>query len=140
MRAVCGIVSAGALYILVATSAVASTQAPQPAKPMARADAAKLKNPVASTPDSIAAGKQLYGKYCRFCHGAEGKGDSPTAPKDIKPADLTDKDWTRGSSDGEIFLVIQEGAGPEFKMKGLKGKLSEEDTWHLVNFVRSLAK
>jgi hypothetical protein len=23
-------------------------------------------------------------------------------------------------------------------MKGLKGKISEQDTWHLVNYVRSL--
>ena len=52
---------------------------------------------------------------------------------------LTDATWDRGSTDGEIFTVIQEGAGPDYKMKGLKGKLSEQDTWHLVNYVRSLS-
>jgi len=103
-----------------------------------RATAAKLTNPVASSPTAIAAGQQLYQKYCRFCHGATGRGDSPMAPKDMKPSNLTDATWDRGSSDGEIFVVIQEGAGPDFKMKGLKGKLSEQDTWNLVNYVRSL--
>lgn len=103
-----------------------------------RADAAKLKNPVASNAASIASGQQLYQKYCRFCHGATGRGDSPSAPKDMKPSNLADAAWDRGSTDGEIFVVIQEGAGPDFKMKGLKGKISDQDTWHVVNYVRSL--
>ena len=81
-----------------------------------RAEAAKLKNPVPANAASIAAGQALYGKYCRFCHGATGAGDGPSAPKDVKPSNLTDATWDRGSSDGEIFVVIQEGAGPDFKM------------------------
>ena len=108
----------------------------------ADADAAcggrQITNPVASNPASLAAGQALYGKYCRFCHGATGLGDGPQAPKDMKPSNLTDTTWDRGSSPGEIFTVIQEGAGPEFKMKGLKGKVSDQDTWHIVNYVRSL--
>lgn len=103
-----------------------------------RAAAAKLKNPVASNAASIATGQQLYQKHCRFCHGATGRGDSPSAPKDMKPSNLADATWDRGSTDGEIFVVIQEGAGPDYKMKGLKGKVSDQDTWHLVNYVRSL--
>ena len=31
----------------------------------------KMKNPVASSPESIAAGKALFTKNCRFCHGAD---------------------------------------------------------------------
>ncbi len=103
-----------------------------------RAAAAKMKSPVASSAASIATGQQLYQKYCRFCHGATGRGDSPSAPKDMKPSNLADATWDRGSTDGEIFVVIQEGAGPDYKMKGLKGKVSEQDTWHIVNYVRSL--
>jgi hypothetical protein len=56
----------------------------------------------------------------------------------MKPSNLTDATWDRGSTDGEIFVVIQEGAGPDYKMKGLKGKISDQDTWHVVNYVRSL--
>jgi mono/diheme cytochrome c family protein len=103
-----------------------------------RAEAAKLKNPTAANAASVASGQQLFQKYCRFCHGATGAGDSPSAPKDMKPSNLADTTWDRGSSDGEIFVVIQEGAGPDYKMKGLKGKVSDADTWHLVNYVRSL--
>ncbi len=65
----------------------------------------KLKNPVAMSPASIAAGKATYTKNCAFCHGPEAKGDGKMAPKDSHPSDLTDAKWERGSSDGEIFLV-----------------------------------
>lgn len=105
----------------------------------ARAAAAKLKNPVASSPASITSGQQLYQKQCRMCHGATGKADTPAA-KTMGASDLTDATWTRGSTDGEIFVVIQEGAGPDYKMKGFKGKLSDQDSWHVVNYIRSLAQ
>lgn len=123
--------------IVVWSLVLAGSLAAQPAKPTPRAEAAKLKNPVPSNAASLATGQQLFQKYCRFCHGATGAGDNP-AIKDMKPSNLTDATWDRGSTDGEIFIVIQEGAGPEYKMKGLKGKISDQDAWHLVNYVRSL--
>ena len=103
-----------------------------------RAAAAKTPNPVASNAASLAAGEALYQKQCRLCHGATGKADTAAA-KSMGASDLTDATWTRGNTDGEIFAVIMEGAGPEFKMKGFKGRLSDQDTWHVVNYVRSLA-
>jgi len=101
-------------------------------------EAKKMKAPVASSPEAIKAGAQLFAKYCRFCHGNTGAGNSPMAPKDMKPANLTDATWTHGSSEGEIFWIIQNGAPPEYQMKPLKGKVSDADTWNLVHFVRSL--
>ena len=101
-------------------------------------EAQKLENPVEATPDSTAAGAELFRRRCSFCHGETGKGDGRMAPKDSTPADLTDDVWDRGSTDGEIFTVISKGAGPEFKMKGLEGKLTEEEIWNIVNYVRSL--
>ena len=98
----------------------------------------KMKNPVASSPESIKAGQQLFQKNCRFCHGADAKGNGPMAPEGTHPSNLTDDKWDRGSTDGEIFLVIQNGAGPKFDMKGQKSKLSETDTWNIVNYLRSL--
>jgi mono/diheme cytochrome c family protein len=101
-------------------------------------EARNVKNPVPSTPASIAAGLATYQKNCRFCHGEEAKGDGKLAPKDTHPADLTDAKWDRGSTDGEIFAVIRDGAGPEFKMKGYKGRLPEPEMWNVVNYLRSL--
>jgi mono/diheme cytochrome c family protein len=100
----------------------------------------KMKNPIASSPDSIDKGKALFQKNCRFCHGADAKGNGPMAPEGTHPSDLTDGTWDRGSTEGEIFLVIREGAGPKFDMKGFKSKLSDTDIWNIVNYVRSLGK
>ena len=100
----------------------------------------KMKNPVAANASSVATGKTVYQKYCRFCHGAEGLGDGPSAPKGTKPSDLTDKEWTRGSTDGDIFVVLRDGAGPKFDMKGFKGRMTDQEMWHIVNYIRSIAK
>src|ERR1043166_8866169 len=98
----------------------------------------KTKNPVPGTPEWVAAAKALFQKNCRFCHGAEAKGNGPMAPEGTHPSDLTDAKWDRGSTDGEIFLVIRDGAGPKFDMKGNKSKMTETDIWNVVNYLRSL--
>ena len=51
----------------------------------------KLKNPVASSPDSIKAGQAAYQKNCRFCHGNDAKGNGPMAPEGTHPPDLEPK-------------------------------------------------
>ena len=98
----------------------------------------KMKNPVASSPDSIKAGQAAFQKNCRFCHGADAKGNGPMAPEGTHPSNLTDDKWDRGSTDGEIFLVIQNGAGPKFDMKGYKSKMTDNDIWNVVNYLRSI--
>lgn len=126
-----GVVLAVAMLI-VAFTAHAQTRANG-------APAAKtIKNPVASTPASITAGAAAYKKYCAFCHGVTGKGDGPLAPKDSDPPDLTDDDWDHGSTDGEIFTLISGGAGTDSKMVAFKGKMPDQDMWHIINFLRSL--
>jgi mono/diheme cytochrome c family protein len=101
-------------------------------------EAAKLKNPVAASSESIVAGKAAFTKNCRFCHGNDAKGDGPMAPQGTHPSDLTDAKWDRGSSDGEIFTVIRDGAGPKFDMKGYKGKMTDTEIWNIVNYLRSI--
>ena len=106
--------------------------------PGGNADAKKLKNPVASSPASIKSGQASFQKYCRFCHDADAKGNGPMAPEGTHPSDLTDAKWDRGDSDGEIFVVIRDGAGPKFDMKGYKSKMTEPEIWNVVNYLRSL--
>ena len=95
-------------------------------------------NPVAATPQSIAAGQASYRQYCRSCHGDLGKGDGKMAPKDPKPADLTDATWDHGSTDAEIFRTISEGVPPKFVMTGFKSRMTGNEIWNLVNYLRRL--
>ena len=97
-----------------------------------------IKNPVRATAASVAAGAATFKKYCAFCHGVAAKGDGPLAPKDSDPSDLTDATWVHGSTDGEIFTVIADGVGPEFVMTPFKGKMPDQNLWHVVNYLRSL--
>ncbi len=101
-------------------------------------DPRALKNPVPSTPASIAAGRKLYQTNCRHCHGAKGLGDGPMAPTNPSPANLTDATWEHGSSDGEIFTLIRNGAGPNSEMKGMRGTLTDTNIWQVVNYLRSI--
>ena len=102
------------------------------------ADAAKLKNPTASTAESIAAGKKAYAK-CASCHGVNGEGGPGN---DLIPAapSLVDDQWDHGSTDGEIFTNIKNGIAPDFNMVPFKDQLSDADIWNLVNYLRSIAK
>ena len=101
-------------------------------------EAANLKNPIAATPESLAAGKRFYTQFCANCHGPVGKGDGATAGAD-QPSDLTDGVWDYGASDGEIFTVIHDGL-PGKDMGGYAGRISDNDIWSVVNFVRTLSR
>jgi mono/diheme cytochrome c family protein len=126
-----GIVGAAAVW-LVAITAVAGAQADKNPAAM------KLKNPVKATAESVAAGQATYSKYCKFCHGADAKGNGALAPKGTHPPDLTDAEWMHGSTDGEIFTNIKDGVGPKFDMKPMKNKMSDTDIWNVVNYLRSI--
>jgi len=98
--------------------------------------AAKVVNPVAATPESLASGRRTYRRMCALCHGAEGKGDGGGAGAGGVPADLTAGEWRYGGSDGELFSVIHDGTSAD--MQGYGEQLSDPDIWNLVNYIRSL--
>jgi len=124
------LVLAGVLYV------DASQQVAADAPPLS-VDAAKaLKSPVPTSSDSIARGKRLYQTHgCANCHGADGKALIEVV---ANATDLTDPAvWKNGTSEGLVFRSIRDGAGlamPPFKTE----VDSQDDLWHLVNFVRSL--
>lgn len=100
--------------------------------------AAQMKNPVKADAASIAAGLKLYEKNCAGCHGDTGKGDGMMADElTPKPSDLTDADWKHGSTDGELFLVMRDGA-KDTGMKAFGKKMTARQIWDVVNYVRSI--
>ena len=132
MRGAWTLLIIGCALVWLTASAAAQTRGGDPKLKL-------LKNPVPSTPASITAGRALYAKNCRHCHGLRGKGDGPLAPKNPSPATLIDDKWDHGSSDGEIFTIILNGApAKDSEMKGMKGTLTPTQIWQVVNFLRSI--
>jgi len=126
------------LMVWAAAAAGAAQQAPGTfAKKGGNPEAAKVKNPVAPAPASLAAGKRSYQRLCEKCHGPEGHGDG-TAVTSTQPPDLTDAKWEFGSSDGELFAAIHDGTSAD--MEGYKERMTDTEIWNVVNYVRSLAK
>ncbi|HTK29285.1 MAG TPA: c-type cytochrome [Vicinamibacterales bacterium] len=99
-------------------------------------EAAKITNPVPSTPESIGQGRRAYQRLCSRCHGPQGKGDGSAATS-VQPPDLTDDQWDYGSSDGDVFAVIHDGTSID--MEGYAARMSDTDIWNVVNFLRSLS-
>jgi len=82
-------------------------------------------------------GRRLYEQYCRFCHGAQGKGnayDKVTPP----PADLTTP-AVQGKSDAELTSIIHEGE-PGSPMGAWRWALSEQDKRNVLRYIRSLVQ
>ena len=135
----------GATVSAATTSAAAASAGGAPANPAAAGDPARVTNPVASSPESVAAGKRIYDTYCAACHGNNAQG---AVKADIsisiieeqrgkQPPDLTDAQWDHGSSDGEIFNVIKVGVPPTM-MPSLNGVIPDNEIWNVINYVRSL--
>ena len=108
------------------------------------ADADKTKNPIPATEESVAKGKELYLAQtkgnCIFCHGETGSGNAETLAKlRRKPADLSNKERMTAMTDGEIFWKITKGINGIMPAGERKMK-TEEERWHVVNYVRTLAK
>lgn len=87
----------------------------------------------ATTPQKIAAGKQLYDADCATCHGKKGDGKGPRA-KDLKtkPSDFTETEHMMAETSKSMFDVITKGEKP---MPSFKDKLSEEDRWNVIDYI-----
>ena len=98
------------------------------------------KSPVAASEASLKAGRSVYSKICRNCHGLSGKGDGISAPPGSHPANLVDAEWKFGRTDGDIFYTIKYGVKPFDVMEPWGKKISDADIWNAINYVRDLAK
>ena len=102
-------------------------------------DNASVKNPLPASPESVAAGQQLYLRHCASCHGRNGQGGPGNDLIPPAPGLLGDR-WEHGSTDGEIFANIRNGVAPDFNMVPFKDKLKDDEIWSVVNYIRSIAK
>lgn len=98
---------------------------------------ALVQNPVPSDERSVADGKAVYAQSCVICHGATGHGDGPgAAALNPKPLDLTVHVGLH--PDGQLFDWISNGI-PRTSMPAWKDKLSTQQRWDLINYLRTLS-
>jgi mono/diheme cytochrome c family protein len=96
-----------------------------------------MENPVAKGDVSNKAGMSLYIKYCASCHGKTGLGDG------VKSRTLKDYagdfsgSYFQDQTDGEHFYKTKLGRG---EMPKYEGKISDEDIWNIVNYMRTFKK
>jgi mono/diheme cytochrome c family protein len=124
------------VFVIVAVAggimvyALSDWSAPQQAR--------QMPNPVPATPQTIAAGMSVYMDRCQNCHGEYGNGKGSRADKlSVQPSDFTDSHAMISQTDGELFWKISEGHKP---MPSFKKKLSEEERWQVVDFIRTFSQ
>jgi mono/diheme cytochrome c family protein len=124
------------MTLLVVSIGIMSMQQPKP-WPVPDA-AAKVKNPVKSNAESVAAGKTLWQQNCASCHGKTGKGDGSKAAQLKTPmVDFSTAEF-QSMTDGGIFYKTSEGRGD---MPSFKKKIPEAmDIWDIVNYTRTFKK
>jgi mono/diheme cytochrome c family protein len=94
-------------------------------------------NPTPDTPETVAAGRALYGRFCAVCHGPRGLGDGPQAiVLNPRPFDL--RLHVPQHAQGEHLYWISEGIRGT-AMPAFKDSLSETERWQLVRYLYALA-
>lgn len=86
---------------------------------------------------SVEVGRDLYTQNCVRCHRVTGIGDGPEAAALVPPpADLSTHVPLR--TDGQVFYFLTNGF-PGTAMPAFGNALTEEQRWHIVNYLRTLA-
>lgn len=98
-------------------------------------EAEALANPIAPSQESRGRGVTIFSQRCAVCHGEKGHGDGPSSLSlGVRPTDLASQ-AVLVQSDGRLFWNIAIGRGP---MPSWDVVLSEEDRWHVINYLRAL--
>ena len=96
-------------------------------------------NPVASTPESVAAGETIFLQRCTGCHGRKADGKGPNS-LDIspRPRNLRNSAFINHASDKRLFTSITYGVEGTAMPSWIDYGLTQQDIGNLINFIRSL--
>ena len=96
-----------------------------------------VENPMPPTEESLSRGRVIYQQHCQVCHGDQGRGDGPAvASLRPPPADLAYHVYQH--PDGQFFAWFTRGI-PGTAMPSFAATLSEEDRWHVLNYINTFA-
>jgi mono/diheme cytochrome c family protein len=94
----------------------------------------ELRNSISPTEASLSQGKALFDINCAMCHGQTSAERGPVGKKLVPPPPGLDHDMLKGLSDSTIFKALTFGFG---RMPVFRDKLTPEERWNLVNFLRT---
>ena len=98
-------------------------------------DQALLRNPFPPDPASLQTGGSVYERSCQTCHGASGRGDGPGgAGLDPPPGDLVVH--VPLHSERDLFRFVHDGI-PGTAMAPLGDRLTDEEIWHVINYIKT---
>lgn len=105
----------------------------------ARAMAEIINNPYPITDEGLARGKELYDIFCGICHGDKGDGAGYLVRDDggkypVQPANLLLPEFV-AASNGRYYHTLMHGRN---KMGAYADKISYEERWQVIHYVRSL--
>jgi mono/diheme cytochrome c family protein len=97
-------------------------------------------SPTEFADSSIVQGAALFAAQCATCHGAEGRGDGPTAKSlSVAPADLTAPHfWAH--TEGDLFWYISRGIPAPtgaLAMPAFDELLSTDSRWALIDYLKA---
>jgi mono/diheme cytochrome c family protein len=103
--------------------------------------ARRAENPVALTDQVLAEGREHFADHCAYCHGNDGRGETPIGRNLYPKAPDMRALETQALSDGELFYIIENGV----RLTGMPawGEDTPHDddaSWQLVHFIRHLPK
>ena len=93
-----------------------------------------LVKPAPATAASLSQGNMLFDTNCAMCHGETSVERGRVGKKLVPPPPGLDRDMVKSLSDAAIFKAITLGFG---RMPPFKDKLTPEDRWSLVDFLRA---
>jgi len=95
-----------------------------------------IKPPPLDAPDRFRSGLALYAGHCVQCHGAPGVSPEPFA-FGLRPAPVNLVEPGRNWTPSQIYWIVKHGVKMT-AMPGWQYRLTEEELWDLVAFVKRL--
>jgi mono/diheme cytochrome c family protein len=97
------------------------------------------RNPLIRTPANVDPGRALYGEHCAACHDPTGMGGGDAGNVLYpSPALLAELVRTPQGPDAYLLWAISEGGAPfGTQMPVFKDRLSEEQIWRIITFMRA---
>jgi len=91
---------------------------------------ANLENPVVFNNQNVRAGRDIWDKNCKSCHGDPGRYNALAL---VPPPPDGSSELMQGNTDGELFFMITYGRGtmPQFETT-----LTADERWKVVTFIR----